>query len=331
MRVRSIPIAAAAAAFVTVTLGASVLPAQAEVVLRAVTFRPLDDNEVSMPMFKRLMADINKAGKGIVRIEHIGGPEAIPLRNQAVAVGKGIADITVTITAHASIVPEVGTLAMSRIGAVQERKAGYIDLLDAAHKKLNLKVIGRPATNTGFYIFSKARISGIADFKGMKIRSHAGTHNFFRSIGAVPVNMAISEIFTGLERGVVVAAPYPLSASSLGLHEVTKFLLTDALWPAYTSITLMNRTKWDSLPQKAKDVIMTAQMKHEAVMGDLVAAIGKKQIASLQAKGMTLVSLPATEHETWITKANDARWAPLAKRMPPEQVAKIKGMISGKK
>jgi len=57
---------------------------------------------------------------------------------------------------------------------------------------MNVKVIGRTATNSGFYIFSKHR-------------SHSGYDPLFKKVGAIPIGMNISEIYGALERGVVQA------------------------------------------------------------------------------------------------------------------------------
>jgi TRAP-type C4-dicarboxylate transport system substrate-binding protein len=306
-------------------------PSVAQTVLRAVSFLPLNDNEVSMPMFHQLMDEINATVKG-VRIEHIGGPEVIPPQDQAAGVGRGIADITVTHTMHNSIVPEIGTLPLSRLTPAQEREIGYLDMLDQAHAKMNLKVLGRIATDVGFHIFSKNKIATLEDFKGAKMRSHGGTHEFFRRLGATPVNLAISEIFAGLDRGLVVGAPYPLSASGQGLHEVTKYVLMDALWPAHTTVVLINRSKWDSLPEEARKSITDIQIKLEKVMAERVAALKKQDLDFLKAKGMEFVSLSADDKATWLKVANESRWAPIEKQLPPERIAALKMMIEqGKK
>src|SRR3982751_1386825 len=96
-------------------------------------------------------------------------------------------DSMVTFTVHAALVPEIDTTGLSDITPDQERKAGYMDLLDKAHEKINIKVIGRTATDSGFYIFSKDPIRTLNDFKGVKIRSHSGYDPLFKAVGAVAV------------------------------------------------------------------------------------------------------------------------------------------------
>ena len=308
---------------------ATPIPASATETIRAVTFAPPSRNDLSMVMFREYMKRVNAAGKGVVKIDHIGGPEAVPLRDQVNAVGKGIADMVMTFTVHAALVPEVGTLGQSRIGIEEERKNGYVALLDEAHKKINIKFIGRAATNGGFYIFSKKAITDLADFKGMKIRSHSGYDPVFNALGATPVHMKISEIYTGLERGLVQAAPYPLFVSGLGLHKVIGYAMADSFWTAHTTMVLMNRKKFDGLPQAAKDVIINTQIALEKEMWNKAQALKDKERAKLEKSGVKFVSLAPAKAKAWIALTNDARWAVHKKKISGDNYNKIKSLIGG--
>lgn len=319
-------LATAAAAIAAV--GGSAVPAQSEEVIRVLTFGPRDRNDLSMVIFRRYMKMVNESGKGVVKMDHLGGPEVVPLRNQVNAVSKGgIADWVMTFTVHRSQVPEIGTVGLSGLTVLEERKAGYIALLDEAHKKINIKVIGRTATTGGFHIFSKQPIKSIADFKGMKIRSHSGYDPFFKSLGASPIHMKISEIYAGLERGLVKAAPYPLFVSGLGLQEVICCAMADAFWGAHTTFSFMNRKKWNGLSAKAKKIIMDNQLKLESGMEALAAKLKAEERARLEAKGVKFVSLPSKESARFKTMANDAGWAAQKEKLAPEQYKKIQSLI----
>ena len=54
----------------------------AEQTLKVVTFAPPDKNHSSMVMYRRYIKRVNKAGKGLVKLDHIGGPSVVPLRDQ---------------------------------------------------------------------------------------------------------------------------------------------------------------------------------------------------------------------------------------------------------
>jgi TRAP-type transport system periplasmic protein len=316
-----------ALAFSSGVLVAAGAVAAQETVLRAITYAPPNKIEDSMVVFKKWIERVNTAGKGQVKVDLIGGPEVFPVPDQVNAVGKGLADIVMTFGVQAPLVPEADTTGLSDITPAEERKVGYIDLLDEAHKKINIKMIGRTSTQSGFYIFSKDPIKKLDDFKGMKIRSHSGYDPLFKMVGAIPIGMQISEIYTGLERGVVRAAPYPLFVYDMGLQDVTKYALADGFWISHTTAIYMNLRKWQSLTPEKQKILMDAQIANEGEMAQIVDDLKAQEQAKLEKAGMTFTHLSPDEAKKWRRMANDTRFAALAEKIPPEQMAKIKSMI----
>ncbi|MCT8974139.1 TRAP transporter substrate-binding protein DctP [Microbaculum marinisediminis] len=307
---------------------AGVAGAQAEeIVLKALTYAPPSKVEDSMAVFKAWIDKVNAKGEGKLRVEILGGPEVFGVGDQVNAVSKGLADITLTFTAHTALVPEVDTLGLSGITVAEERENGYLALLDEAHSKINLKVIGRAATQSGFFIFSKEPIESLADFEGMKIRSHSGYDGFFRKLNANPIGMNISEIYGGLERGIVTAAPYNIFAYDLGLHEVTDYMLADPFWYSHTTVTLMNRKKFDSLPAELQAVLIDAQIEIEAEMADIVAKMAEEERKRLAEAGMTFTNLPPEEAEQFRQMATESRFEVLEEILGADRVAEIKALI----
>ena len=103
-----------------------------------------------MVIFKKWVERVNAAGKDEIRIELLGGPEVFPVSDQMNALSKGLVDAVMTFSVHTPIVPEVDTTGLSDITPTEERANGYLALLDKAHEKMNVKVIGRTATRSGF-------------------------------------------------------------------------------------------------------------------------------------------------------------------------------------
>ena len=311
------------------TVACFVAPAaSAETTLRVVTFSQPDRSYPSMVMIRRFIERVNKAGKGVLKLDYIGGPSVVPLRDQMNATSKGVVDMVMTFTIHQALVPEIGTVGMSEISPKEEREVGYIDLLDEAHKKIGIKVMGRTATDVGFHIFSKKPINRMADLKNVKIRSHSGYDSFMKAIGASPIHMKISEIYPGLERGVVQAAPFPLAATSIGIHEVICCAMANAFWPAHTTFSYINRGKWNKLSAAAKKLMLDEQAEMERFMVPKGRELKSAEMAKLQKSGVKFISLPADEAKKWVDIANGSRWTVMKKRLVPEQYAKIRKMIT---
>jgi TRAP-type transport system periplasmic protein len=301
--------------------------ASAETVLKAITYAPLSKVEDSMVIFKKWIDRVNTEGKGEIRIELLGGPEVFPVSDQMNALSKGLVDAVMTFSVHTPLVPEIDTSGLSDITPTEERKNGYLDLLDKAHEKINVKVIGRTATHSGFYIFSKQPIEKLADFKNVKIRSHSGYDPLFKRVGAVPIGMAISEIYGALERGIVSAAPYPIFVYDMGLQEVTKYCLADAFWPSHTTFIYINLKKFNSLTPKQQAILVNAQIENEKDMAKVDADLIATERGKLEKAGMTFTHLSPDEAKQWHQMANESRFEALSSKMSPEQMSKIKSLI----
>lgn len=301
--------------------------ARAETVLKAITYAPPSKFEDSMVIFRKWVDKVNAAGKGALRIELLGGPEVFAVSDQMNALSKGLVDVVMTFSVHTPIVPEIDTSGLSDITPTEERNNGYLALLDKAHEKINVKVIGRTATNSGFYIFSKQPINKLSDFNGVKIRSHSGYDPLFKKVGAIPIGMNISEIYGALERGVVQAAPYPIFVYDMGLAEVAKYVLADAFWRSHTTFTYVNLRKFNSLPPEQQKILIDAQIDNEkdlaAVNADLIAT----ERAKLEKAGMTFTHLAPDEAKKWHDMANESRFEALAAKIGAEQMARIKSLI----
>jgi len=311
----------------TAILCVSAGPASAETVLKAITYAPPSKFEDSMVVFKKWIDKVNAAGKGEIRVELLGGPEVFPVSDQINALSKGLVDIVMTFSVHTPIVPEVDTSGLSDITPTEERANGYLALLDKAHEKINVKVIGRTATHSGFYIFSKQPINKLADFKGVKIRSHSGYDPLFKKVGAVPIGMAISEIYGALERGVVSAAPYPIFVYDMGLQEVTKYVLGDAFWPSHTTFIFANLKKFNGLTPKQQKILVDAQIENEKDLVKTDADLIATERGKLEKAGMTFTHLSPDEAKQWHVMANESRFEALSSKIAPEQMAKIKSLI----
>jgi TRAP-type C4-dicarboxylate transport system substrate-binding protein len=303
------------------------LAAAAETVLKAITYAPLSKVEDSMVIFKRWVDKVNTVGKGEIRVELLGGPEVFPVSDQMNALSKGLVDAVMTFSVHTPIVPEIDTSGLSDVTPAEERNNGYLDLLDKAHEKINVKVVGRTATQSGFYIFSKQPIRTLADFKNVKIRSHSGYDPLFKKVGAIPIGMNISEIYGALERGIVGAAPYPIFVYDMGLQEVTKFALADAFWPSHTTFIYINLKKFNSLTPRQQAILVNAQIENEKDMAAIDADLIATERGKLETAGMTFTHLSPDEAKKWHDMANESRFDALSSKVSPEQMSKIKSLI----
>jgi len=119
-----------------------------------------------------------------------------------------------------------------------------------------VKVLALFAHPPGHFHTTKVPIRNIDDFKGLKIRTATpSVTQALKIFGAAPVNMPITETYTALERGVVDGTVVPYEGVVIfKLDELLKYT-SPADFYTVTMAFLMNKKKWDSLPDDIKKII----------------------------------------------------------------------------
>ena len=102
----------------------------------------------------------------------------------------------------------------------------------------------------------KKPVLKVADFKGLRIRTSGQIESqTIKKWGGNPVGIPISELSISLEKGVVDAAVTPYAAlKSFKLIDLTKHI-TELNNSGTLMVILMNKKKWNSLPDYAKKAI----------------------------------------------------------------------------
>lgn len=298
-----------------------------QVELKAVTYMPINKVEDSMEVFKTWAKEVEDISGGDLKVRLMGGPEVFPINNQVSAASRGLVDLVVTFTPHASIVPEVNTLALSDISPQEERENGYFELVDEAHRKINLRLLGRMASQSGFYIYSKVPIESLADFEGLKIRSHSGYDSIFKHLNSIPMSIGVGEIYSALERGIVDAAPYNFFVHDMGISEVTKYVLDNPFWFSHTTTLLMNNKKYESLTEQQREWIQQATMNVEQQIPEITARLKAENKMKLEEEGMVFTRLSDEEAEQWRRLTRDTRFTDISTRFDKDKLEKIKNLI----
>ena len=118
-------------------------------------------------------------------------------------------------------------------------------------------------------LVSKKPLRTLADFKGVKIRAPQGmSGEIFSLLGAAPVQLPGSEVYTALERGVVDASDWgTLSMNEdLGYHKLAKY----PTYPGFHSMPMgeisINMKRWQALPPELKAAVEAATREYAREM-----------------------------------------------------------------
>lgn len=267
---------------------------------------------------------VNTAGKGVVRIEVRGGPEAIGMFQQADAVRDGVVDMVYTPGSfYGGALPEKDALVASNLTAVQTRANGGTDLIDRIHQeKMKVKYLGWFDSGVSYNLWTKNEPKfdekGNLAVAGLKLRGNAVYNAFFTDyLKAQVIDVPTTEVFSALERGVVDATGW----TQIGLIDLKwNQFLNYRIEPSFFSTDLgviVNLEKWNSLSDAAKKVLQDTAIQHEK---DSVAAMEAKRVDDFKAlgeQGMKVVELQGDARANYLAAAREKTWA------------RMKGLMAG--
>lgn len=127
-----------------------------------------------------------------------------------------------------------------------------------------------------------------ADMKGIKFRTTTSDlrRSVFESLGSQPISMSFSEVFTGLQQGVIDGQESPLATiASSSFNEVQKYLsLTGHFWT--NECLLMNEEKWKALSPDQQKILQEEAKACEKRIREKNVKADKELAKQLADKGM---------------------------------------------
>lgn len=311
--------------FITATISASAVPATvaAETTLRA-NAGLATTRELTQSFLKMFVEPVNRAGKGAVQIKYIGGPEAIPPTKGASALSRGIVDVLHTPAAYyAGTVPEGLAFLISEKPPAELRKNGAFAMLDGIwNRKLNAKLLSWPEAEVMFnlYLSRKPQMlpDGSISLKGFKMRSTPTYRPLLEALGATPVSMKSSEIYTGLQRGVVEGFGSPeIGVVRLGVGGAVKYRVNPSFYRNST-LVLINLDRWKALDNRSKSVLERIAVEYESTSNEFVRKDAKSDEDKLVASGMQSIDLKGNAAKAYLAKAYETMWEHFEKRVGKE-------------
>jgi TRAP-type C4-dicarboxylate transport system substrate-binding protein len=297
----------------------------AEVTLRGVS--SFAENTVNSLHFERFVKKVNEEGKGLVQINYIGGPKAMPPFEVGNAVRNGVVDIAnVTGAYYTNIMPEADALKLSTVTVQDQRKNGAYDYINKLwNEKMNVQFLARAVDNSPFHLYLTKKIDK-PDLTGLKIRITPVYRDFFVALGATVVQTAPGEVYTALERGVVDGYGWPISGIfDLGWQEKTKFRVDPGFYSAEVSI-LVNLNTWKKLDDRQREFLNKQAVWVESLMGDYL-KLNAEEIRKQTAAGIQVIKFDGAAGDTYVKKAYEVGWKGIIDKSP-EHGAKLRQLLS---
>jgi len=161
---------------------------------------------------------------------------------------------------------------------------------------------------------SSRPIAGPGDLKDWKFRSPPGLETeIFAELGAKPIVMDFTEIFTAMETGIIDGADASGLANNVGLGLYD--LVSHATYPGFHSMPsdhlAIRKDAWDELPEDLKRIIDVAMQKLAFQTALTFEVKNNEAAAMLREKGVTLHDWSAADRKQFRTAAQAAwqRWS----------------------
>ena len=194
---------------------------------------------------------------------------------------------------------------------------GGFETADELYNEFNMKLVG-------WWIYGQESMSsskplaGPEDLKDWKFRSPPGMETeIFANLGASPVVMDFTEIFTALETGIIDGADASGLANNVGLGLYD--LVEHATFPGFHSMPsdhlACRLDKWEGLSDANKRIIDTAMQKLAFQTALTFEVANNEAAAELREKGVTLYDWSDEDRKVF-RDAAQAAWADWATRTP---------------
>lgn len=162
-------------------------------------------------------------------------------------------------------------------------------------QELGLPVRGIFYGEEGFrHFFTVKPVSGIADFKGLKLRvsNDPVMNGMVEGLGANPTVVAFGELYSALQTGVVDGAEQPIANyKSNAFPEVANNLILDGHTLGAVQAVITDNA-WNKLTENQQAAVMEAAADTQAFNADLSETAEKKVLDELKSSGCNVVDVP---------------------------------------
>lgn len=266
--------------------------------------------------FEKFVQKVNAEGKGIVQINYLGGPKAIPTMEQGAALRNGVVDLSNTTTSFvAGVSPESLAVNYATKSWADMRRDGTVDYLNKLMMEKGLYYYARTGDGVPYHIYLNKKIDK-ADLSGLKIRIAPIYREFFTRLGASVMQVAPGEVFTALDRGVVDGYGWPLlGIFDLGWHEKTKFRVDPGFYNIELGIIFSAKT-WNALTPAQREFLNKQVAWVEAMNADMSAKDVPADLKRQADAGIQVIKLPDAEAKKLLAMSMEAGWDGILKTSP---------------
>jgi tripartite ATP-independent transporter DctP family solute receptor len=219
------------------------------------------EDTVTQLMTVKMAELLNTRSNGAFKVEVYGQSQLGSDRELAQSCQAGdIAFVFQTTAPQVNFIPELSVFDLPMAFANLEQARVVLDkfqpIISPSYEKAGFKILG--FGDQGFRVTStNKKISGIPDFKGIKIRTMENKYHmsFWRAISANPTPLPWGEVYLSLQQGTIDAQENPLEVIVAGkLYEQQKYVVnTNHI--LHTITIIMSKKIYDSLTPEEQKIV----------------------------------------------------------------------------
>lgn len=270
---------------------------------------------------------IKERSKGELVVEHKGGNEAIPYKEQFQALRSGVVDVLLAPASfHFATYPFGQLTHLANLRSDGRLPKEVVDFLRERYEKIGVRFLGRAKQWQPWHIFlANKKVTTLADLSQLKIAVMGSAHAAFcKAIGAAPVTIGTTEIYTGLERGLVDGVQFGTDIHKLGVHEVVKYVVLPPYKTNNNISMYMNLQTWKKLPEHLQDVVTDVMitLETDGLARDI--KVAKEHWQKLMDAGLKTTQLVKADAEKYVTLYDETSWEKVKAGVSPEEYQKMR-------
>ncbi|WP_111413586.1 TRAP transporter substrate-binding protein DctP [Billgrantia lactosivorans] len=297
--------------------------ASANTVLRASHQFPGGKGDVRDEMVQMLAEKVAEADVGL-EIEVHPGQSLFKADEQWGALVRGRLDITALPLDYASgRHPEFSATLMPGLvrnhdHAQRLNDSEYMEMIKEVINEGGARVLA-DAWLAGGFASSEQCITSPDTVEGQNIRAAGPAfEEMLEAAGASIASMPSSEIYTGMQTGVLDAAnTSSMSFVSFRLFEQVECLTEPgdyALWFMYEPILISNQS-WDKLNEEQQQALTEAGQAAEEFFAGEAAGLDDKMVEVFEEEGVEVVSMSEEDYQAWLEIAKETSYKNFAEKV----------------
>ena len=269
-----------------------------------------------------ILKEVEKRSKGRIKFEVYYSGSLIPARETLPGLQSGVADVAYVPTAYApgkTPLCTVTSLPMTDRNFYTSAMA-FADLaqtpeVKAELDKYNISYLSFLQTSS-YHFFMNKPIASIKDIKGKKIRAIGMQSALLKELGAVPVSIVATEIYTALERGTLDGLlGNKLFPFDYKLVEIAKHVYETYLGSA-TFFMGINKDSLNKIPADIQQMFLDFREEAARKGHEIFEKQGDKYVEDYAAKGKLTVKKSSPEEMAHVRKvAKETVWKSWVEKM----------------